>query len=65
MSTFHFVTVTDAPGQPVRSYPALNKAAAIAMARRIFDTGFAGVVVKVFEGKASDNVDRDPIRVFG
>ena len=64
-ATHHFVRVTDAPGQPARSYPAISKTQALATARRIFATGFTGAVVEVYEGKIGDNVDRDPVKVFG
>lgn len=60
----HYVRVVDVPGQPARLYPALNLTAATIVARRLFATGHKGAVVEVYEGKTTDNVDRDPVKVF-
>lgn len=60
----HFVRVVEAPGQPARTYPALSKAAAIATARRIFDTGLKDATISVYEGKPNDGIERDPVKVW-
>lgn len=59
----HFVRVTH-HGGVVNNYAFPALANAEKFARDVFDAGFAGTVVCVFEGSPLDNVDRDPVLVL-
>lgn len=60
----HFIRVVDAPGQPARIYPCFGRGVAERMGQRMFDTGFLGAVVEMYEGEPDANVERDPVKVW-
>jgi hypothetical protein len=60
----HFVRIVDAPGQPPRAEQCASKTEALEFGRRVASVTFRGAVVSVYEGTPTDNVERDPVKVW-
>jgi hypothetical protein len=60
----HFVTVQDASTEPAHAYQFESKREAIDFAKDVHGSGFVATVAKMFLGRVTDGVDRDPVKVW-
>lgn len=60
----HYIAVAESTGQPANIHQRNSKTDALRDARHIFRAGLFGAVVSVYEGKPTDNVERDPVKVW-